>query len=195
MIDQVYQKFTRVLIPDDISSILEVLDNTNKISKVEKSNNAEIEQLIVTALTSYDNRVIGYFQEDKLVSYLFQTMSKRMSTWHMMLLGTRSTEGWNYKKNGLEYCWANAIDYAEKLGVYKMYWCMPTKWARTQIKTIHTSDVWQRYNIYTEAIILPYQFPKWEDQGVSFGKIPKPHTVTVKLAVLKNEFRKFNINL
>ena len=81
--------------------------------------------------------------------------------------------------------------YAENLGVYKVYWSMPTKWARTQTKTIHTSDVWKRYDIYTEAIIPPYQFPKWEDQGISFGKIPKPHNVTVKLAILKNEFRFF----
>jgi hypothetical protein len=195
MIENNYYKSTRLLTTDDIPSILEILSTAVKISKNDKIPNTEIEHLVNTAITSNDDRVVGYFQEDKLVSYLFQTMSKRMSTWHMMLLGTRSIENWNYKKNGLEYCWANAMDYAENLGVYKVYWSMPTKWARTQTKTIHTSDVWKRYDIYTEAIIPPYQFPKWEDQGISFGKIPKPHNVTVKLAILKNEFRKFNIDL
>ena len=191
MIDQGYQKCTRLLTSSDIPNMLEVLGNTSKVSKVEKANNTEIENAIKLSLENENERVIGYFDEGILVSYLVQVMSKRISSWHLAVLGTRSTESWNYKKNGLEYCWANAMDHAEQLGIFKVYWSMPTRWARTQIRTIHTSDVWKRYDIYTEDIVDPYQFPKWEDHKISFGKIPKPHNVTIKLATLKNEFRRF----
>lgn len=195
MIDQVYKTCTRSLTSKDIDSIIAVLDSKSKISKVDKPDNKILEDHILKNITNDDCRVIGYFENNVLVSLLSQVISKRMSAWHMTMLGTNSNSVWNYKKNGLEYCWANAMDYAEQLNIYKIYWSLPSKWANTQRRTYQTTDVWYRYEIYTDNIIEPNCFPKWDDQKISFGVIPKPHEVTVKFAVLKNEFRIFGNKL
>jgi hypothetical protein len=172
--------------------MLEVLDNTSKVSKVEKANNTEIENAIKLSLENENERVIGYFDEGILVSYLVQVMSKRISSWHLAVLGTRSTESWNYKKNGLEYCWANAMQYAESKNIYRLYWSMPTVWARTQYRTINTSDVWPRYDIYIESHIPAGVLPIYDEYKISYGKKLKTHDVVIKQGLLKNEFRKFN---
>lgn len=195
MIDQFYQSVTKELTQQDISSILEILDQKDKISKVDKVDNEQLKEIILSALSNDNERIIGYFVNDVLISYLAQYFSKRMPAWHMTMLGTRSKFPWNYKKNGLEYCWANAMDYAEKLDFYRIYWSLPSRWARTQQKTYMTTEVWYRYNIYIEDVIELNNFPKWDEHKISFGKILKPHDVTIKMAVLKNEFRRFSIKI
>lgn len=194
MIDHIYKNKTRLLTLDNAPEILTILEGKSKVSKVDKIDlpTESWEVTVTETLVASNKRVIGYFENGKLVSFLVQSIGRHIPVWHMMILGTSSSAPWNYKKNGLEYCWANAMNYAETLGLYKIYWCLPTHWARTQDRTICTSDVWKRYDIYIEDVILPYEYPMWEDQKVSFGKYTKPHLVTVKLGMLKNEFRTFN---
>jgi hypothetical protein len=72
---------------------------------------------------------------------------------------------------------------------------MPSSWARTQLRTINTSDVWKRYDIFIETIIPENTFPIYGEYKISYGKVLKPHKVVVKQALLKNEFRKFSQDL
>ena len=194
MIDQIYKDKTRILTLEDAPSILKILEGKSKVSKVDKIDlpTESWDATVMETLTAGNKRVIGYFEKNKLVSFLVQVIGRQIPVWHMTLLGTNSSAPWNYKKNGLEYCWANAMDYAETLGLYKIYWSLPTHWARTQDRTVETSDVWKRYNIYIEDIISPNEYPIWEDQKVSFGNYSKPHSVTIKIGILKNEFRTFS---
>lgn len=189
MINDDYKKYTRELTIEDVPSALDVLKHKSKVSKIDKEPDSISEYAILDAIKNH--RIIGYYEDNKLVSFLVQVIGKKLSAWHMTMLATNSEHTWNYKKNGLEYCWANAMDHAEKLGIYKIYWSLPSKWARTQRRTYMTTDVWYRYDIYIEDIILPNNYPKWEEHKTAFGDKLKPHEVTVKLAVLKNEYRSF----
>jgi hypothetical protein len=69
---------------------------------------------------------------------------------------------------------------------------MPASWARTQNRTIKTSDVWQRYNIYLEEVLPANTIPAYDEYKISYGVKIKPHDVVIKQGLLKNEFRPFN---
>lgn len=194
MISNDYNNNTRLLNVNDIDQIMSIIDSKHKISNTDKDS-LEPESFVDHfnyALSQENQRIIGYFENDNLVSFLCQVIDKRLCAWHMTMLGTNSIHNWNYKKNGLEYCWANAMDFSEKQGIYRIYWSMPEFWARTQSRTMKTSDVWPRYEIYLEEQVPSGNFPKWDEHRVSFGKHIKPHTVVVKQALLKNEFRRFS---
>lgn len=194
MISNDYNNNTRLLNVNDIDQIMSIIDSKHKISNTDKDS-LEPESFVDHfnyALSQENQRIIGYFENDSLVSFLCQVIDKRLCAWHMTMLGTNSIHNWNYKKNGLEYCWANAMDFSERQGIYRIYWSMPEFWARTQSRTMKTSDVWPRYEIYLEEQVPSGNFPKWDEHRVSFGKHIKPHTVVVKQALLKNEFRRFS---
>jgi hypothetical protein len=176
---------------------MSIINVKNKISKTDK-NELEPESFdehIKHVLTQDNQRVIGYFENNTLVSFLSQVLVNRLCAWHMTMLGTNSPHNWNYKKNGLEYCWANAMDYAEQQGIYRIYWSMPEHWARTQSRTMKTSDVWPRYDIYLEEEVNAGNFPLWDEHKISFGKHLKPHNVVIKQALLKNEHRRFSTTI
>jgi hypothetical protein len=188
-----YLNCTREITEDDSQSVFDLLNSKKSISKVKFDQTPEIvASNIKKSIKDPYERIIGYFENGILISYLVQRFGQRVPAWHMTLLATRSQHRWNYKSNGLEYCWSNAMDFAEEQGIYRIYWSLPISWARAQKKTISTTDVWNRYNIYVEDIIPPMQFPKFEEFKGSFGLVPKPHETVIKQAILKNEYRRFN---
>jgi len=197
MISNEYTNNTRLLTFSDVDQILSIINSKHKISGTDKDilEPESFDEHIKYALSQPNQRVIGYFEDNTLVSFLCQVIDKRLCAWHMTMLGTNSIHNWNYKKNGLEYCWANAMDYSEQQGIYRIYWSMPEHWARTQSRTMKTSDVWPRYDIYLEEEVNQDNFPIWDEHRVCFGKHLKPHTVVIKQALLKNEFRRFNTTI
>lgn len=194
MIDQNYKNCTEILNVDHIPDILNIVFQKRKVSKLDIAafDVDTVSSLIKQSMSNPQERFIGYFENNTLISFLVQVINPKLASWHMTMLATRSNYSWNYKKNGLEYCWANAMDYAENKGIYKIFWSLPSAWDRTQIKTYNTTDVWFRYNIYIEDKILPNNFPNFDEHKICFGTLPKPHSVTIKMAVLKNEHRPNN---
>lgn len=196
MIDKKYTECTRLLTVDDIPKIKEIFELKTSISKIPSDESkSKVEFNIESEINNPNHRLIGYFENGELVSFLSQVIASKMPAWHMPMLGTKSTHRWNYTLNGLEFCWANAMDFAEQHGIYRIYWALPKSWSRTQLRTINTSDVWKRYDIYIESELQPYEFPFWPEQQVSYGNLPKPYEVVVKMGVLKNEHRKFDIKI
>jgi hypothetical protein len=190
MIPNTFLENTRVLTIYDADSMFEIVTSRSTISKMPLDEISKED--IIKSLEDKNTRYIGYFEENKLISYLSQVFTPRIPAWHMTVLYTISTHHWNYKKNGLEYCWANAMQYAESKNIYRIYWSMPAVWGRTQQKTIKTSDVWPRYEIYIEDILPSGVFPKYDEHKISYGNKLKMHDVIIKQGLLKNEFRKFN---
>ena len=184
---------------NDLDSIMKIIESKNKITGIDiKAYDLDyFKEEISVFLQPYPNedlgRVIGYFEDSMLVSFLTQQFTKRSPMWYMTMLGTRSNYIWNYKLNGLEACWAYAMERAERNQIYKVLWSMPTAWSRTQRRTIKTTDVWQRYNIYYDRIISAGELPIWPEHKNVFGKIVKNHDVLIKSAILKNEYRPVDI--
>lgn len=190
MIPDTFLENTRVLTLSDVDSMFKIVTARPTISKMPLDKISKED--LIKSLEDNNTRCIGYFEEDNLVSYLLQVFTPRIPAWHMTVLHTISSHNWNYKKNGLEYCWANAMQYAESKNIYRLYWSMPAVWARTQYRTIKTSDVWPRYDIYVESHIPAGVLPTYDEYKISYGKKLKTHDVVIKQGLLKNEFRKFN---
>jgi hypothetical protein len=190
MISDDFLKNTRQLTTVDSNEMFDIITYRPTVSKVPTPEVNKED--IVKSLESPNTRCIGYFENNKLISFLVQDFTPKIPAWHMTVLFTISDSHWNYKKNGLEYCWANAMQYAESKNIYRVFWAMPASWARTQTRTIKTSDVWQRYEIYLEQFVPPGIMPSYDEYKVSYGKKIKPHDVVIKQGLLKNEFRKFN---
>ena len=190
MIPDDFLKNTRLLTVSDSDEMFDIIKHRDTISKVLSTDTTKED--FVISLENPNSRTIGYFENKKLISFLVQTFTPRIPAWHMTVLFTISDSSWNYKKNGLEYCWANAMHYAESKNIFRIYWAMPAVWSRTQHRTIKTSDVWQRYEIYVEEVLPPDMFPSYDEYKISYGKKLKPHDVVIKQGLLKNEFRKFN---
>jgi hypothetical protein len=179
----------------DLDQLMDVINSKNKITGI-SIDNYDLDYFkdeISLFLQPYPNkdlgRVVGYFEDDQLISFLTQQFTTRGPMWYMTMLGTRSPNRWNYKINGLEDCWTFAMNRAERNQVYRVLWTMPSAWSRTQRRTLKTTDVWQRYNIYYEGIIPAGELPSWPEHKSVFGKIVKNHDVLIKSAVLKNEYR------
>lgn len=195
MISDDFLKNTRTLTMDDCESIFNIVTYRDTVSKAPmptRDYNAFRDNLAKSFDPVASTRFIGYFENDKLTSYMAQVFSPLMPVWHMAVLSTISNSPWNYKKNGLEFCWANAMSYAESKNIYRIYWSMPVSWARTQYRTINTSDVWKRYDIFVETIVPANTFPVYGEYKISYGRVLKPHDVVVKQGLLKNEFRSFS---
>jgi hypothetical protein len=174
---------------------MDVINSKNKITgiSIDDYDLDYFKDEISLFLQPYPNkdlgRVVGYFEDDQLISFLTQQFTSRGPMWYMTMLGTRSPNRWNYKINGLEDCWTYAMARAERNQVYRVLWTMPAAWSRTQRRTLKTTDVWQRYNIYYDGVIPAGELPAWPEHKSVFGKIVKNHDVLIKSAVLKNEYR------
>lgn len=179
----------------DLNQLVDVIRCKNKITGIDinEYDLKYFEKEISEFLHPYPNkdlgRVVGYFEDDILVSFLTQQFTERGPMWYMTMLGTRSTHRWNYKLNGLEDCWTYAMARAERNQIYKVLWTMPASWSRTQRRTLKTTDVWHRYNIYYDGVIPAGEMPVWPEHKSVFGKIVKDHDVLIKSAVLKNDYR------
>lgn len=200
MIDQSYKDCTRLLSHRDLDDIMSIVSVKSKITGVDikKYDLDFFKESISQFLEPFPNtelgQVIGYFENGVLISFLTQQYTSRSPMWYMTMLATRSPHPWNYKMNGLEMCWANAMDRAESMGTYRILWSMPVAWANSQRRTIKTSDVWPRYEIYNEVVVKSNTLPQWPEHKNVFGKLVKDHDVLIKSASLKNEFRRININ-
>jgi hypothetical protein len=189
----------RDLTTTDLDSIMHIVREKNKITGIDinKYNLLYFKNEISRFLEPYPNkdlgRVIGYFENNELISFLAQQFTERGPMWYMTMLGTKSSHRWNYRLNGLEHCWAYAMARAENAGIYKIVYALPTSWARTQRRTLKTSDVWQKYDLYYDCIIPAGSMPVWPEHKNVFGSIVKEHDVLIKTAILKNEFRPDNI--
>jgi hypothetical protein len=191
----------RDLTISDLGQLMDVISSKNKITGIDiKDYDLDyFKNEISLFLQPYPNkdlgRVVGYFKDDQLISFLTQQFTSRGPMWYMTMLGTRSPNRWNYKLNGLEDCWAYAMARAERNRIYRVLWAMPTAWARTQPRTLKTSDVWQKYDLYYEGIIPAGELPIWPEHKSVFGKLIKNHDVLIKSAVLKNEYRSDHIRV
>jgi hypothetical protein len=189
----------RDLTINDLDSIMSIIEPKNKITGIDikKYNLSYFRDEIARFLEPYPNkdlgRVIGYFENNELRSFLTQQFTGRGPMWYMTMLGTNSSHRWNYKLNGLEYCWEYAMNRAENAGIFKIVWAMPISWARTQRRTINTSDTWKRYEIFYDCIIPAGTLPQWPEHKNVFGSLPKEHDVLIKSAILKNEYRSADI--
>lgn len=184
---------TRLLDVSEAPLIADILFEHQFISKMHHAETQEESILNISQSIKNPNvRCIGYFEHGRLVSFLFQLLSENIPAWHMTLLGTRSSHKWDYSLNGMDACWANAMDFAEGKKVYRIYWSMPEKWMHSQQKTLTTSAVWHRYEIFVDDIIPAGQLPSWPEHVPAFGKRLKPHPTVIKTGLLKNEYRKFN---
>jgi hypothetical protein len=189
----------RDLTTTDLDSIMHIVREKNKITGIDinKYDLLYFKNEISRFLEPYPNkdlgRVIGYFENNELISFLAQQFTERGPMWYMTMLGTKSSHRWNYRLNGLEHCWAYAMARAENAGIYKIVYALPTSWARTQRRTLKTSDVWQKYDLYYDCIIPAGSMPVWPEHKNVFGSIVKEHDVLIKTAILKNEFRPDNI--
>lgn len=185
----------------DLGQIMDIISSKSKITGIDIKDYdlSFFEEEISLFLEPYPNRhmgrVVGYFKDNKLISFLTQQFTARGPMWYMNMLGTRSEHHWNYKLNGLEDCWAYAMARGERNQIYRILWTMPVSWARTQRRTIKTSDVWNRYEIYHECIIPAGEMPMWPEHKSVFGKIVKDHDVLIKSAVFKNEYRPVNFKI
>lgn len=192
-------KLTKDLIPADLDAIMQIIKHKNKITGIntEHYDLNFFEKQISRFLDPYPNkdlgRVIGYFENNILISFLTQQFTERGPMWYMTMLGTNSLHRWNYKLNGLEHCWEYAMTRAENAGIYKIVYALPTAWSRTQRRTIKTSDVWQRYEIFYDCVIPAGTVPKWPEHKNVFGTLTKEHDVLIKTAILKNEYRPADI--
>lgn len=183
----------KLLTFDDAEDIFEIINSHQSISKIPFLElKEEFLEKIKLTFQNPNVRCIGYYENDCLTTFLIQQLSDKIPAWHMTLLGTRSIHRWNYSLNGLDLCWSNAMSFAEEKGIFRLYWALPERWARTQNKTILTSTTWPRYDIYIEAIVPANQYPVWLEYRPSFGEKLKPHNTVIKLGVLKNEYRKLN---
>jgi hypothetical protein len=190
MISEDFLKNTRLLTTSDSDEMFDIVRRRDTVSKMPSLNTTKDE--VIESLENPYSRNIGYFEDNKLISFLVQRFTPRIPAWHMTVLFTISDSSWNYKKNGLEYCWANAMHYAESKNIFRLYWALPATWSRTQHRTIRTSDVWHRYEIYIEEELPPDTFPLYDEYKISYGNKLKSHNVVIKQGLLKNEFRKFN---
>jgi hypothetical protein len=183
----------------DLDSIMKIIEPKNKITgiNIKKYDLDYFRNEISRFLEPYPNkdlgRVVGYFDNDKLQSFLTQQFTRRGPMWYMTMLATNSPTRWNYKLNGLEYCWKHAMNRAEQVGIYKIVYALPVAWAKTQRRTLNTTDVWHRYEIFYDCIIPAGTLPVWPEHKNVFGLIPKEHDVLIKSAILKNEYRPANI--
>jgi hypothetical protein len=189
----------RDLTIDDLDSIMHIIEPKNKITGI-NIKNYDLDYFrngVAKFLEPYPNkdlgRVIGYFENNELRSFLMQQFTGRGPMWYMIMLGTNSSCRWNYKLNGLEHCWKYAMNRAEEAGIYKIVWSMPLAWAKTQRRTYKTTDVWYRYEIFYDCIIPAGTMPEWPEHKNVFGTFIKEHDVLIKSAILKNEHRPINI--
>lgn len=179
----------------DLDQIVDVINSKSKITgiPIDHYNLEYFKEEISLFLKPYPNedlgRVVGYFEDNTLISFLTQQFTLRGPMWYMTMLGTRSPNRWNYKINGLEECWTYAMSRAERNNIFRVLWAMPSSWARTQRRTIKTTDVWKRYELYYECVVPAGELPVWPEHKSVFGKLAKDHDVVIKSAVLKNEYR------
>lgn len=192
-------KTVKDLSRDDIGQVMDIISSKNKITGIDIKNynlsffENEISQFLEPYPNKHMGRVVGYYEDDKLISFLTQQFTLRGPMWYMTMLGTRSNYRWNYKLNGLEQCWSYAMFRAEEAGIYKVLYSLPVSWARTQRRTINTTDVWKRYEIFYDCIIPAGKLPEWPEHKNVFGSLIKDHDVLIKSAILKNEYRPDNI--
>ena len=185
----------RDLTTNDLDSIMNIIENKNQITRIKIKNYdlSFFKNQILKFLEPYPNkefgRVIGYFENGDLISFLTQQFTSIGPMWYMTMLATKSPHTWNWQLNGLDRCWEYTMARAERNNIYRFIWSMPAAWSRTQRRTLKTSNFLPRYNIYYDCIIPAGEFPIWPEHKSVFGELVKDHDVLIKSAILKNEYR------
>lgn len=182
-----------ILNESHIDSVLNLLKNRKKFSQQPISEdvwNTLSQGIKMSLLNRHQHRIIGYV-DTELRAVVSQSFHRDEPTWMMNFFA--SDKNYNLFSNGhgdyINQCLLKAMYDAEEREVYDIYYSVPVQYLRTSQRTHHTSPAWNRYDIYIDKIIPPYTYPLFEMHKYAYGKVLKPHSVAIKHAVLKQEYR------
>jgi hypothetical protein len=185
---------TEILTLDYKDRVVGLLKNRQKFSKQDNQDSV-LDNLIARteyALTEGNrDRIIGAVENNELVAILAQSFSTTIPIWIMQYYATKTNNiliGKGYGA-GLESCFAKAMADAEVIGIYDFWWSVPLQYAKNGPRMQKYSPNWIRYEVYTDVVVPANEFPKYEIHTQAYGKIPKPHSVFIRHAVCKQEFR------
>lgn len=174
--------------------VVDLLKSRQKFSK--QDNQESVLDNLITR-TEYalaegnKDRIIGAFDGQELVAILAQSFSSIIPIWIMQYYATKNNNivlGKGYGA-GLEMCFSKAMSDAEESGIYDFWWSVPLQYARNGPRMQKYSPTWIRYEVYTDLVVPANEFPKYEIHSQAYGKILKPHSVFIRHAVCKQEFR------
>ena len=175
-------------------SVINLLSSRKKFSKQENTDlvlNNLIDRTEICLDDGNIHRIIGCFENEKLVAALSQSFSSRNPLWIMNYYVTNN----NYISLGkgyglyLEKCFTKAMTDAETIGAYDFWWSVPVKYAKNGPRLQLLSPSWSRYEVYTDAVVPENKFPIFDLHKHAYGSILKPHDVFIRHAVCKQEFR------
>jgi hypothetical protein len=174
--------------------VLNLLSSRTKFSKQDNKDQVLANLIERTSGCLKDqktHRVIGCFEDDNLMAIISQSFSVQIPIWIMNYYATENNDIGLGKGYGpyLEECFSMANEEAESKGIFDFWWSVPRMYARNGPRLQQSSPNWVRYEVYTDAVILSNEFPKYEIHKQAYGKILKPHDVFIRHAVLKQEFR------
>jgi hypothetical protein len=176
------------------TAVIDLIKSRQRFSKQESNSDilAVLEEGTDLSLNNGKQiRLIGCFEGNSLEAILCQTFSSVNPAWIMRYYASRYNNIILGKGYGpyISACFRKAMDDAEQMGIYDFWWSIPEAYAKNGPRLQQKSPEWIRYEVYTDAVIPPNTFPKYEVHKTSYGKILKPHTVFIRHAVLKQEFR------
>ena len=185
---------TEILTLDYKDQVVDLLKNRQKFSK--QDNQDLVWDNLITrtdhALTDRTrDRIIGAVEDQEVVAILAQSFSTTIPIWIMQYYATKNNNivlGKGYG-NSLEACFARAMADAEAVGIYDFWWSVPLQYARNGPRMQQYSPSWLRYEVYTDVVVPANEFPKYEIHSQAYGKTLKPHSVFIRHAVCKQEFR------
>lgn len=183
-----------VLTLDYKDQVVDLLKNRHKFSK-QANHESVLDNLInrteYALAEGNRDRIIGALDGQELVAILAQSFSSTIPIWIMQYYATKNNNivlGKGYG-DGLEMCFSKAMSNAEDAGIYDFWWSVPLQYARNGPRMQQYSPNWIRYEVYTDVVVPANEFPKYEIHSQAYGKILKPHSVFIRHAVCKQEYR------
>ena len=183
-----------ILTLDYKDQVVDLLRSRQKFSK-QDNQDAVLDNLITRteyALAEGNrDRIIGAVENNELVAILAQSFSTTIPIWIMQYYATKNNNivlGKGYG-DGLESCFAKAMTDAETVGIFDFWWSVPLQYAKNGPRMQKYSPNWIRYEVYTDVVVPANEFPKYEIHTQAYGRTLKPHSVFIRHAVCKQEFR------
>lgn len=180
-----------------IDLVRELFEKREKFSKQEK-NKAILDRLMkgneLALKDGVTNRLVGVIEDNTLKSIVAQSFYEIQAFWIMHYWATDLNNNL-IKSYGpyLEAAFQKAMGDAEQRKCYDFWVSVPEAYASVGPRLQSRSPNWSRYEVYTDAIIPPNKFPKFRAHRDAYGMILKPHTVYIRHAVLKQQFREENL--
>lgn len=185
---------TKLLGVEHLAQVTNLLENRSNFSK--QANSGYTKDYLIASthqclVDSIRNRIVGCLEDGELRAILCQTIMQAQPHWHMNYYATDSNKIVLGKGYGihLSQCFKKAMQDAEERNYYDFWFSVPEAYAKNGPRMQKTSEEWMRYEVYTDAVIPANTLPQFDLHKRAYGSIVKPHSVFIRHAVLRQEFR------